>query len=322
MDKTSNKLIYYLLNFIGVSLLIVGGTAACVAPAESYCYYLFSEGGRFHYEGFGFGSFMFANITMQIWAYYIISLVCIPLGIGHLKKQVWIQNISLAFLWVWFIVGIPILTIILSIFITNKEPSFFLVAISGLIALLSYTLIPTLLIKFYNSKQVEIALLNMNGKRNNFIKNYPVLLIMMIILYVFYIFAFHCFLLLRGIFPFGWQFVVDFKGIVLNSISILILVLIIIGTLKKKLWSWWTSFIYFTVVTASSLITLLLSDFSELVTLLKLPPTETNALINIPLKGFHLTGIFGIPIIITLGVIIFSRKHFIVLKNRITNKST
>jgi hypothetical protein len=31
------------------------------------------------------------------------------------------------------------------------------------------------------------------------------------------------------------------------------------------------------------------------------------------LKGFHLSVIIGIPIIITLGVIIFSRKHFIVL---------
>ena len=313
MDKTSSKLVHYFIKFIGVSLLIIGVTAACVAPAESYCYYLFSEGGRFHYEGFGFGSFMFANITMQIWAYYIIALVCIPLGIGHLKKQVWIRKISLAFIWVWFIVGIPILPIILSIFITSKEPSFFLVIFSGLIALLSYTLFPSLLIKFYKSKKIEFALLNMNSKRNNFINNYPVPIIMMIILYFFYIFAFHCFLLLRGIFPFGWKFIVDFNGIVLNSISILFLVLIIIGTLKRKLWSWWASFIYFTIVTASSLVTLLLSDFLEIVNLLKLPPTETDLLINMPLKGAHLTVIFGIPLIITLGVIIFSRKHFIVL---------
>ena len=38
-----------------------------------YCFYLFSEGGRFHYEGFGFGSFMFGNIASQIVGYYLIA---------------------------------------------------------------------------------------------------------------------------------------------------------------------------------------------------------------------------------------------------------
>jgi len=72
---------------------------------------------------------------------------------------------------------------------------------------------------------------------------------------------------------------------------------------------------------ASSIITLLLSDFSEIVTLLNFPATETNALINVPLKGFHLSIIFGIPIAITLAVIIFSKKHFnITLEEHIIKK--
>ncbi len=39
---------------IGVFLLLIGLAAALLGPLEMYCFYLFSEGGRFHYEGFGF----------------------------------------------------------------------------------------------------------------------------------------------------------------------------------------------------------------------------------------------------------------------------
>ena len=68
---------------------------AFIGPLEMYCFYLFSEGGRFHYEGFGFGSFMFANIAAQIVGYYLIALVAIPLGYGHVKRLRWARTLSL-----------------------------------------------------------------------------------------------------------------------------------------------------------------------------------------------------------------------------------
>ncbi|MCR4427338.1 MAG: hypothetical protein NUW23_14335 [Firmicutes bacterium] len=55
-----------ILAIIGVLLLLVGAAAALLGPAEIYCFYLFSEGGRFHYEGFGFGSLMFGSIAWQV----------------------------------------------------------------------------------------------------------------------------------------------------------------------------------------------------------------------------------------------------------------
>jgi hypothetical protein len=41
---------------------------------------LFSEGGSFSYEGFGFGSFMFGNIASQVIGYYLIAAVLIVVG--------------------------------------------------------------------------------------------------------------------------------------------------------------------------------------------------------------------------------------------------
>ena len=96
MDHKDRSLI---LAAIGIPLLSVGIVAAFMGPIEMYCFYLFSEGGRFHYEGFGFGSFMFGNIASQIIGYYLIAFVCIPLGYGHLKKRRWARTLALTALW-------------------------------------------------------------------------------------------------------------------------------------------------------------------------------------------------------------------------------
>ena len=75
------------IRLVGIVLLLIGVASALVGPAETHVFHLFEEGGRFHYEGFGFGSLMFANIAIQIAGYYIIAALCIPLGYGHLKLR-------------------------------------------------------------------------------------------------------------------------------------------------------------------------------------------------------------------------------------------
>ena len=71
----------------GILLLLVGFSGAVFGPLEMYAFYLFSEGGRFHFPGFGFGSFMFGLIAVQIMGYYVIALICIPLGYGHWRLR-------------------------------------------------------------------------------------------------------------------------------------------------------------------------------------------------------------------------------------------
>lgn len=85
-----------LINVIGVLLLLGGIAIGFLGPLEMYCFYLFSEGGRFYYEGFGFGSFMFGNIASQVIGYYLISIIFIILGYGHLKARRWVRKVSLS----------------------------------------------------------------------------------------------------------------------------------------------------------------------------------------------------------------------------------
>ncbi len=313
MNKKIKNKSSLVITLIGLFQIFIGIFSAFLCTAETYCYSLFTEGGRFHYTGFGFGSFMFGNITIQIWGYYIIALICIPLGYGHLKKQIWIQKISLTLLYVWFIVGIIFLPILLFIFVTSKEPSIFITILSAVIGLLSYTLIPFLLIRFYKSKNVE-CILDMNEQKYFRVKTFPVQLLMIISLYLFYIFSFHVLLLFKGIFPFFGQWLIGLKGIMIISLSILFFVLLIIGTIHKNLRAWWASSIYFCFFISSSIITLFSTDFFKIVTFLNFPETETKALMNIPLKGYHLSGIFGVPLIITLIFILNSKKYFTTAK--------
>lgn len=110
-----------ILIIIGIPLLLIGIVAAFMGPLEIYCFYLFSEGGPFYYEGFGFGSFMFGNITTQIIGYYVIALILIPLGYGHLRVRRWIRPVSLALLRCWLVLGVPLAVIFLLVLVTAKE---------------------------------------------------------------------------------------------------------------------------------------------------------------------------------------------------------
>ncbi|MBN1145651.1 MAG: hypothetical protein JXA78_00235 [Anaerolineales bacterium] len=92
-----------ILFLIGAILLAIGTVSALLGPVEVYCFYLFSEGGRFNYPGFGFGSFMFGNIACQIVGYYLIALLCIPLGYAHLRAWRWARAVSLSLIWCWLI---------------------------------------------------------------------------------------------------------------------------------------------------------------------------------------------------------------------------
>lgn len=112
-----------LLILIGFPTLLFGIVAAVYAPLEFYPLYMFSEGGRFHYPGFGFGSFMFGNITVQIVGCYHVALIFIPLGYGHIRRRRWVHNYALALLWFWLIVGTSVAILFLLMLLSVKEYS-------------------------------------------------------------------------------------------------------------------------------------------------------------------------------------------------------
>jgi hypothetical protein len=294
---------------IGLLMLLVGIVAAFMGPIEMYCFYLFSEGGRLHYEGFGFGSFMFGNIACQIIGYYGVAVVLIPLGYGHVRMRRWARTVSLTLLWLWLVVGLPLATVFLLVLITAKELSLVAVLIAIVLLGLSYFVIPGLFIRFYQGQNVR-ATFEARDSRSYWIEEFPLPILVLSSLFLFYVVVLHVPIFFNGIFPFFGILLFGLEGFFLIDVSIMLLALLIWGAVRSKVWAWWGSVAYFGLMISSLLLTFLRSSLSDILAGMKFAPTEMEALQGVPLQGPHLAVFFGLPLVVTLGLILFARRCF------------
>lgn len=296
------------LAIIGALLLLVGVAAALFGPAEMYCFYLFSEGGRFHYEGFGFGSLMFGSIAWQIIGYYAIALLFIPLGYGHLRPRRWVRVLLLSLLWCGLIVGAPLMIVFLSM-LSVKELSPTAALLVVVVLGMSYLIVPGLLIRFYKSQSVRQTF-EAKDTNSYWIERLPMPVLVLAVLFIFYLVVLHVPIFFNGIFPLFGIWLSDIQGVLALDISIISLVCLTWGILRQRAWAWWGSVGYFGLQTFSLVVTLIQSSFSEMLSLMRFPPTEMDLLEGVPLQGVHFAPFIGIPLVITLGVIILSKRHF------------
>jgi len=298
-----------ILIVFGVILLLVGVAMAFTGPLEMYCFYLFSPGGRFEYEGFGFGSFMFANIAAQIVGYYLIALVAIPLGYGHIRRLRWARRLSLTLLGFWLVAGIPLMVAFLFVLVTSKGLS----PITGVITLvglaLSYAVVPGLLIRFYTSRDVRLTF-ETRDPRSYWIERAPLPVLVVCSILLLTIVVLHVLILFNGAFPLFSTLIFDPQGIALIDLSILILVLLTWGLLRLRSWAWWGSLLYWGFLTFSSIAALSRTTFADILSHMKFAPLEMEALHGIPIHGAHLAVLAGIPLLVTLGLLAYSRRYF------------
>ena len=313
MTEAINDAVYRdrrpILAVIGGLLLLIGIAAALLGPVEMYCFYLFSEGGRFHYEGFGFGSFMFGNIASQIIGYYLIAMVLIPLGYGHLKVRRWARTLALTLIGFWLVVGVPLIVVFSFVAVTAKDLSLAAVLIMLVALALSYLVVPGLLIWFYRSRHVRLTFETKDPK-TYWVERFPIPVLVLCSLYLFYVVVLHIPILFNGIFPLFGVWLVDFQGILLLDILIACLACLIWGTFRLRTWAWWGSVIYFGLLTSSSMLTLCRSSLSDILSRMKFAPTEMEALQGLPFQGGLMAAFIGIPLLLTLGLIILSKRHF------------
>jgi hypothetical protein len=298
-----------LLTLIGIFLVAAGIVIGFFGPLEMYCFYLFSEGGPFHYEGFGFGSFMFGNIAAQIIGYYLIGIVGVCLGYSHLAMRRWARKLTLTLLWFWVIFGIPMTIVFLFVLFASKDPSI----VGGLIALvlagLAYFAAPWLLIQFYRSRDTRLTF-EAHDAKPSWIDNLPQPVLVLSALLLFYVVVLHIPIFFSGLFPFFGLLLVDLEGIFVLDVSIVCLLGLTWGVLKLKPWAWWGTLVVVSLLTVSVIVTLVQYDLTDILSRMRFPPTEMEALQNLPFHGFHLALMVGVPLLVILGLLIASRPHF------------
>lgn len=297
------------ITIIGILLLLGGIAIGFLGPIEMYCFYLFSEGGRFYYEGFGFGSFMFGNIASQIIGYYLISIIFIILGYGHIKVRRWVRKISLSLLWSWLVVGLPLVIVIFFILTGTKKLPYPTVMLSLVFLGLSYMVFPWLLIRFY-SGQKSGQFFEAKDTNPYWTDNIPTQILVLSILYMFYIVMLHILILFKGIFPVFGVFITGLKGIIMLDISIVFLVCLIWGTIKLRLWAWWGSVIFFGLFTLSTVLTFFKTSYLNMLSILAFPSREMEFLRVIPIEGYYLAGLAGTPLLLTCIMAILSKRYY------------
>jgi MFS family permease len=298
-----------LLIGLGLLLLLAGVALAVLAPAEIYTFYLFSVGGRFYYDGFGFGSFMFGNIAAQIIGYYLVAVLLIPLGLGHISLRPWARTFSLVLLYAWLVVGVPMTILFFLVLFASKD----LPAVASWTALLLiplfYPVVPFLLLRFYQSRDVK-ATFHRRQTGEDWLEGRPLPVLVLAFLLGLIAIVLHIPFFFRGLFPLFGTYLVDLEGILALALSILCLVFLVWGVLRQKAWAWWGSVLVVSLLAFSSVLTLARTSFAQLLALLRFPPREMEFLDGLPLRGWHLAAFLGLPLLLTLGILLLSKRHF------------
>jgi hypothetical protein len=310
------KLLIYFLKTIGIILTLVGLVAAYYGPLEINVFYLFSEGGRFYYEGFGFGSFWFAALVVQNIGYYAIAALLIPVGIGHVQLRRWALTLTRLYCWFWLGAGISLivnLVVLIPPALRLGLSRAVLMVRSAGIGVSSFSflvLLPVLALWFYKSKKVSL-LFEERDSNNYWTERFPFSLLAVLLLFVIIILVMHIAMFLQSMFPMFGQILLGRQAAYVNTACIVILGLLIYGTVRLRMWAWWGSLVFISLLTISSVMSFTRYSFYELINMLNFPAYEMGFLDKFKLfYDFHLVGLLATPLLVALGLIIYSKKFF------------
>jgi len=290
-------------------LLLAGSPIAFVGPLEVSCFSLFSEGGRFHYEGFGFGSLMFGIIAVQVLAYPLTGAALVVAGCGHLMMRRWARTLVLALLWSWLVVGAPLTAVGFFVLAETKDlsPAGAVAVIVGLG--LSYVVLPGLLIRIYRGRDIRLTLEARDRSRRG-AADLPVPILVLGCLHLFLAVALGVLLTFRGMVPLFGTFRYGLQGIVMLDVGITCLAGLAVGTLRRSAWAWWGSVVFLGLLTISTVLSFCATGYPAILSSLELPETEAAVLRKLPLRGFHLALLAGLPLLATWGIAVASKRFF------------
>jgi hypothetical protein len=293
-----------LIKILGIVLLIVGLFSLFAIPAEFTSFYAFSEGGANQYEGFGFGSLMFAFIIFNTMVYFSLALLCIPVGIGNFQLKKWGYDLSLASLKTLLINGIAItVSILLSFNLLN------IISICQLITILILSfafliILPYYLIKFYKNTKTK-QIFNISNPKSLFEEQSSSKLTI-ILFNLFWILIFYLFIFFKGAFPLFGKFILMEKGTYLLSVAIFTLLILTYLFYNDKKYATLGMLVYNILLFFTFVITFLKNSTNDFLNLLNLPVYEIE----------NVLPAFAIPAEINLGlyfgILVFIHMYLII----------
>lgn len=293
-----------LIRITGILFLAVGLISLFIFPAEFTSFYAFTEGGKFHYEGFAFGSLMFAFIISNAMAYFTFAVFCIPLGMGNLKLKKWGLNLSLACLKTISIIGMTLMIAFLFSFELIKKLELYqtLLILSFLIIFL--IALPFAAIKFYiNPKTGSLFQESVPG---NYFEKQSTNQLTVLLLNYFWMMVFYLLIFLKGAFPLWGEFIFKKEGVYLISTAVFVLLVISYFFYKNKYRAEIASLIYYLFLFFTFAFTYFKYSTNDFLNKLSLPVYEMEKIVPafwIP-AGINLGVFFGTLIIIQIFLVV------------------
>jgi hypothetical protein len=299
----------WLLRLVGVILFGVGLLAVFMGPLEMFCFYLFTEGGVFHYEGFGFGSFMFGNISAQILGYFFIAAIALPIGYGTIRQKRWARHLTMGLFRCWYILGLPLMVAFLFVLVSSKDASWIFAGFAGLLTFACYLFLPGLAIRLYNSPRAN-QFFSLDEAEKTWIEAIPIPLVGLAYVFVFFILVLFTQIFFNGLFPVFGTWLTGLNGIVLIDFAMIALAIVLWGMIRLQPWAWWGGWMFFSLMFISYTLTLVLSRWDEMLVVLNIPAYELQYLEQIPFQGTFFAVLAGIPFLLTIGSILRTRSFF------------
>jgi hypothetical protein len=296
-----------LIRLCGAGVLLAGLAGALIAPLELHAFSLFSEGGKHHFAGFGFGSLMFANIAVQTAFYYLLAALGIPLGYGLLRRRGWARALLLALLYDWLALGLPLSVIALLMLLTSKGLPAWSLPLVGIVMLVLYPIAPLALIRFLRGT-VAGAAFERSAGGSTWLERPSPLTLAAAGLMAFFAFFMHVPMLFNGLFPLFGRFLSGAPGMFALGLCALMLAATAWGLIGRQGWAWWAATILCGVFALSTILTLARVPFVEMFAPVNLAPLEREIVEQVPIRSMHLLVAVTLPLAGAVTLLVLARR--------------
>jgi len=167
-----------------------------------------------------------------------------------------------------------------------------------------------LLLWFYKRESIQAVFKGREGQ-DTWIASFPFPVLALLLSYAVMIVGLHVTIFFQGMFPMFGQIWLGRPAAYAIALCVVILGILIYGTVQLKKWAWWGGWISLALLSISTLLSFAGRSIYDLILMMNLPAYEMEYLNRMIL--FHnvpLAGLLVPPLLLTLGLILYSRKYF------------
>ncbi len=302
---------------IGSLFIAIGVFFFLCALLEFPAFSLLSTGSA-RYEGFGFGSFMFAFIVFFIYIYFACAILFVTAGIGFISHGWWALRLSQIVLYAWSVAGSVIVVNALLLFTDafNSFSSFkeriapyeIVIFLSILVSVL--IILPACL-SVVLRQAIRRNIFDSTGTVSVLLSRFPLPVALLLVTYVLSFFGCSFSFFLESMFPFMGNIVTGFYGSVCNIAFAMILVVALFFTVRPFPAFRWICVILFSFLAVSSFITFSRYSLIDVCGLLGFPEKEMSMIGGMfVFKDFHLSLLLSAPHSVAVALLLVSNRYF------------